>query len=59
MQLVDNFHIRSGINKSNFTLGFGVKTKNFNIDYAYVDNGANILGNNHSLGCILKLNNFK
>ena len=59
MQLVDNFHIRSGINKSNFTLGFGVKTKNFNIDYAYVDNGSNILGNNHSLGCILKLNNFK
>lgn len=60
-KLADRFSLCWGLNDiEDMSLSFGVgfDLENINLEYTYRDNMDYILGNNHILGFILKLNNF-
>jgi len=50
IKLVDDLFLRTGINKYDFSFGFGLQLKNINLDYAYINNSSKIFGSNHSIG---------
>ena len=61
IKLMDKIFISWGFNglqKSNFNFGVGFDLKNMNLEYTYRDNAEYILGSNHVIGFIIKLNNF-
>ena len=58
LKIIEMMMLRFGADDSNFSFGFGFKLKNFNIDYAYIDNKYDIFGNNHCIGLSLNLKEF-
>jgi len=61
IKLIDKFSLRCGFNdikNMNLSFGIGFNLENMNLEYTYRNNMSYILGNNHILGFILKLNNF-
>ena len=61
IKLIDRFSLRWGfsdIQDMSLSFGIGFDLDNINLEYTYRDNMDYILGNNHILGFMLKLNNF-
>jgi len=56
-KIIDNLSIRTGLNKNDFTFGFGLQLKNIDLDYAYINNNSEIFTNNHSVGFNINLDN--
>ena len=56
-KIIDNLFIRTGLNKNDFTFGFGLQLKNIDLDYAYINNSSEIFRNNHSVGFNVNLDN--
>ena len=57
IKIIDNLFIRTGLNKNDFTFGFGLQLKNIDLDYAYINNNSEIFTNNHSVGFNINLDN--
>ena len=57
LKIIEDLFFRAGLDKSDLTLGIGLRLKNINLDYAYVNNNPQILGNSHAIGMIINLNN--
>ena len=55
VKIIDNLFARTGINKYDFTFGFGLQLKNIDLDYAYINNNSKIFGSNHSIGFNINL----
>ena len=50
IKIINDLFVRAGINKYDFTFGFGLQIRNINLDYAYMNNNYEIFGSNHSIG---------
>jgi len=56
-KIADNLFIRTGLNKNDFTFGFGLQLEKLDLDYAYINNNSEIFRNNHSIGFNINLDN--